>query len=250
MPYIRLGLGKSAVLSGSRRLRTPARSPRPPLASTVAPPCVAAISGGDHGTHAARQGRHRRQPRNVDGYVGPAGRQDRRARRARHSNRRGAVILAGDLLRLGRSGDDLVHHNLRRRRPRQTSTCTGPNTMINVYGITLVLNGQSAVPGTDERLRVNAIHIKAVGLLEVIIGSATSDIHNCCPSPASAAGPLAVRPAGAALPGVPADCAGSSHYPSLRALPGRRGYRLRIIGGGRDFRLNDLDIRAMHSWSA
>ena len=57
--------------------------------------------------------------------------------------------------------------------------------MINVYGITLVLNGQSAVPGTDERLRVNAIHIKAVGLLEVIIGSATSDIHNCCPSPAS-----------------------------------------------------------------
>jgi hypothetical protein len=52
-----------------------------------------------------------------------------------------------------------------------------------------VLNGQSAVPGTDERLRVNAIHIKAVGLLEVIIGSATSDIHNCCPSPAPAAGP-------------------------------------------------------------
>jgi hypothetical protein len=42
-----------------------------------------------------------------------------------------------------------------------------------------VLNELSAVPGTDERLRVNAIHIKAVSLLEVIIGSATSGIHNC-----------------------------------------------------------------------
>jgi hypothetical protein len=55
----------------------------------------------------------------------------------------------------------------------------GPNTTINVLGVTLVLNEQSPVPGADQGLTVNAVHIKALGLLDVIIGSATSDIHNC-----------------------------------------------------------------------
>jgi hypothetical protein len=55
----------------------------------------------------------------------------------------------------------------------------GPNTTINVLGVTLVLNEQSPVPGADQSLTVNAVHIKALGLLDVTIGSATSDIHNC-----------------------------------------------------------------------
>jgi hypothetical protein len=54
-----------------------------------------------------------------------------------------------------------------------------PNTTINVLGITLVLNEQSPVPGADQGLTVNAVHIKALGLLDTTIASATSDIHNC-----------------------------------------------------------------------
>ncbi|WP_225847043.1 choice-of-anchor P family protein [Streptomyces sp. HPF1205] len=58
-----------------------------------------------------------------------------------------------------------------------------PNTVISVLGVTLVLNEQLPVAGADQGLEVNAVHIKAsplgLGLLDVKIGSATSDIHNC-----------------------------------------------------------------------
>jgi hypothetical protein len=55
----------------------------------------------------------------------------------------------------------------------------GPNTTVTVLGVTLVLNEQSPVPGADQGLTVNAVHIRAAGLLDVTIASATSDIHNC-----------------------------------------------------------------------
>jgi len=55
----------------------------------------------------------------------------------------------------------------------------GANTTISVLGVTIVLNEQIPVAGADQGLTVNAVHIKALGLLDVIVASATSDIHNC-----------------------------------------------------------------------
>jgi hypothetical protein len=63
--------------------------------------------------------------------------------------------------------------------PVNISVHPGPNTTVNVLGITLVLNEQIPVPGADQGLTVNAVHIKALGLLDVVIASSTSDIHNC-----------------------------------------------------------------------
>lgn len=54
-----------------------------------------------------------------------------------------------------------------------------PNTTINILGITLIFNEQIPVPGADQGLTVNAVHVKALGLLDVVLASATSDIHNC-----------------------------------------------------------------------
>ena len=48
-----------------------------------------------------------------------------------------------------------------------------------MLGVTLVFNEQSSVPGADQGLTVNAVHIKALGLLDVLLASSTSDIHNC-----------------------------------------------------------------------
>jgi hypothetical protein len=55
----------------------------------------------------------------------------------------------------------------------------GPNTTVSVLGITLVLNEQLPVPGADQGLTVNTVHVEALGLLDVVLASATSDIHNC-----------------------------------------------------------------------
>jgi hypothetical protein len=55
----------------------------------------------------------------------------------------------------------------------------GANTTVNVLGVTIILNEQTGVPGADQGLTVNAVHVKALGLLDVVIGSSTSDIHNC-----------------------------------------------------------------------
>jgi hypothetical protein len=55
----------------------------------------------------------------------------------------------------------------------------GPNTTVTVLGVTVVLNEQLPVPGADQGLTVNAVHISVAGLLDVIVSSATSDIHNC-----------------------------------------------------------------------
>jgi hypothetical protein len=55
----------------------------------------------------------------------------------------------------------------------------GPNTRIDVLGVTLILNEQIPVAGASQGLTVNAVHVKALGLLDTTVASATSDIHNC-----------------------------------------------------------------------
>ncbi|HET9172013.1 MAG TPA: choice-of-anchor P family protein [Actinospica sp.] len=55
----------------------------------------------------------------------------------------------------------------------------GPNTVISVLGVTLTFNEQIPVSGPDKGLTVNAVHINALGLLNVVVASSTSDIGNC-----------------------------------------------------------------------
>jgi hypothetical protein len=55
----------------------------------------------------------------------------------------------------------------------------GPNTTMHLLGITFVLNEQLPVPGADHGLTVNAVHITIPGTLDLILSSATSDIHDC-----------------------------------------------------------------------
>lgn len=57
-----------------------------------------------------------------------------------------------------------------------------PNTGVNIGLVGLVLNEQKPVPGG---LTVNAVHITVSALLvnaDIVIASATSDIHNCPPT--------------------------------------------------------------------
>jgi hypothetical protein len=55
----------------------------------------------------------------------------------------------------------------------------GANTTVTVLGVTLTFNEQIPVTGADQGLTVNAVHINALGLLNVVIGSSSSDIGNC-----------------------------------------------------------------------
>jgi hypothetical protein len=55
----------------------------------------------------------------------------------------------------------------------------GPNTTVSVLGVTLTFNEQVPVTGTDKGLTVNAVHINALGLLNVVVASSTSDIAGC-----------------------------------------------------------------------
>ncbi|WP_127355173.1 sialidase family protein [Actinacidiphila soli] len=62
-----------------------------------------------------------------------------------------------------------------------TTVPTAPNSAIDLGGgAKLVINEQQAVPGADFGLTVNAVHLTAAaGLVDVVVGSATSDAHNC-----------------------------------------------------------------------
>jgi len=62
-----------------------------------------------------------------------------------------------------------------------TTVPTAPNSTIDLGGgAKLVINEQKPVPGADFGLTVNAVHLTAAGgLVDVIVGSATSDTHNC-----------------------------------------------------------------------
>ena len=62
---------------------------------------------------------------------------------------------------------------------------TAPNSVIGLAGgAQLVINEQTPVPGADFGTTVNAVHLTLPGLLggnavDVVVGSATSDAHNC-----------------------------------------------------------------------
>lgn len=62
-----------------------------------------------------------------------------------------------------------------------TTVPTAPNSEIDLPGGTrLIVDEQAPVPGADFGLTVNALHIVAAGgLADVVVGSATSDVHNC-----------------------------------------------------------------------
>jgi hypothetical protein len=61
-----------------------------------------------------------------------------------------------------------------------TATTPAPNTPIDLGAVKIVLNEQLPVPGADKGLTVNAVHIKVLGTtLDIVVSSATSDIHNC-----------------------------------------------------------------------
>lgn len=79
----------------------------------------------------------------------------------------------------GSSGDAVVTSISVGGVPVNVNVHPGPNTTISVLGVTLIFNEQTPVPGADQGLTVNAVHIKALGLLDVVLASATSDIHNC-----------------------------------------------------------------------
>lgn len=63
--------------------------------------------------------------------------------------------------------------------PVNVNVHPGANTTVSVLGVTLVFNEQIPVTGPDAGLTVNAVHIKALGLLDVVVASATSDIGHC-----------------------------------------------------------------------
>lgn len=79
----------------------------------------------------------------------------------------------------GSSGDATVTSLSVGGIPVNVNLHPGANTTVNVLGVTIILNEQTAVPGADQGLTVNAVHIKALGLLDVVLASSTSDIHNC-----------------------------------------------------------------------
>ena len=59
-----------------------------------------------------------------------------------------------------------------------------PNTTIALPNLVkVVINEQLPVAGADKGLTVNAIHITIPGLVDLIIASATTDIHNCPKAP-------------------------------------------------------------------
>lgn len=56
----------------------------------------------------------------------------------------------------------------------------GPDTVVNILGIKLILNEQLPTDSaTDHTLTVNAVHVIVPGLLDTTVASSTSDIHGC-----------------------------------------------------------------------
>jgi hypothetical protein len=146
-------------------------------AATVAPPCVATISGliSAH-TLCAR----------VDTAVNPGS----SAAAASVQDARigvlgvpaiqvGLVQSASRTTCGGSTGDVTITSITVGGIPVNVNVHPGPNTTVNVLGVSLTFNEQLPVPGADKGLTVNAVHIRALGLLDVVLASATSDIHNC-----------------------------------------------------------------------
>lgn len=146
-------------------------------AGTVAPPCVAALSGliSAHTLCAkvvttVNPGTSTATASVQDATIGVLGLPVIRV---------GLVQSSSATSCSGSTGDTSVASITVGGIPVNVNVHPGPNTTVNILGITLVLNEQKPVPGADQGLTVNAVHIKAAGLLDVVIASATSDIHNC-----------------------------------------------------------------------
>ena len=54
-----------------------------------------------------------------------------------------------------------------------------PNRRLTIGSASITFNEQLPVLGADQGLTVNALHVKVPGVANIIISSATSDIHNC-----------------------------------------------------------------------
>jgi hypothetical protein len=91
----------------------------------------------------------------------------------------GAVQTTSTTTCSGSTGDAVITSISVGGIPVNVNLHPGPNTTISVLGVTLIFNEQAPVPGADQGLTVNAVHIKALGLLDVVLASSTSDIHNC-----------------------------------------------------------------------
>jgi len=61
----------------------------------------------------------------------------------------------------------------------QLTASFAPNSVIRVGTTTITINEQVPVAGASAGLTVNALHVVAPGIADVIVSSARSDIHNC-----------------------------------------------------------------------
>ncbi|NUR28297.1 MAG: Ig-like domain repeat protein [Catenulispora sp.] len=92
----------------------------------------------------------------------------------------GAVTSTSHTACTGSSGDATVAYITVGGVAVPVSVHPGPNTVVNVLGVTLILNEQvRSDTATDHVLTVNAVHVKALGLLDTVVASSTSDIHGC-----------------------------------------------------------------------
>lgn len=147
------------------------------VATTVAPPCLASISGliiahtlCANVTTSVNPGASAATASVQDASIGVLG---------VPAIKIGLVQSASNTTCAGSTGSVTVASISVAGVPLNIALHPAPNTTINVAGITLVLNEQIPVAGADQGLTVNAVHVKALGLLDVVLASSTSDIHNC-----------------------------------------------------------------------
>jgi hypothetical protein len=91
----------------------------------------------------------------------------------------GAVQSSSQTSCSGSTGDATIASVTIGGIPVNVDVHPGPNTTVTVLGVTLTFNEQIPVTGTDKGLTVNAVHINALGLLNVVLASSTSDIAGC-----------------------------------------------------------------------
>jgi hypothetical protein len=166
------GIASSGLVGISK---TPEAGPvQTATAEHVAPPCVVTISGLiSAGTLCA----------SVDTTVNPGASTANASVQNAHIGvlglpviNIGAVTSTSKSMCTGSTGEATVASISVGGIPLNINLHPGPNTKISILGITITLNEQIQGPGT---LTVNAVHIQALGLLDVVLASSTSDIHNC-----------------------------------------------------------------------
>lgn len=91
----------------------------------------------------------------------------------------GAVSSSSQTSCSGSTGDTTIASATVGGIPVNVNLHPGPNTTVNVLGVKITFNEQVPVTSTDKGLTVNAVHIDALGLLNVVVASSTSDIAGC-----------------------------------------------------------------------